>query len=1022
MSGPSISVKADVSGVLAELGKVEKVVKRIQDTMTSGSVGFDADEAKKDLKELNDGAAALAAKMKQLKAEGKLDATSAKTFADALENAANAAQSMGAVMKQSSSQNGIAGMAKDAGKIADNLGRAAKVKAMLERDGFKLSHQQASGVVDGYAGLVQGGGRGSRFLGRYSPDDFFGGGWRNYSVNGREAQNYRNQVLRHLGISGGQGGGLGGVMGDMAGIAGRSVFGSMGGGGIFGRLLGHGAQAAAGAEGGLLGGGGLARLGMGAGIGALAFGAIKLFQGVHAGYGRAKDEATEYSDLRAALGATKVDFGALRESVRHFSSGLGIAYNEAAKLAREFAHVSGVNGKDGMNIGREMQTAIGFGRGFGVAPAESTQFIATMRHFGVSKGDGDNRKLALMIGEAVNRGNAQGKMGEVLSAIQSFVTSSARASLSNPDAGGYASFLSSLTGLSFAGLKGDPTNAAAMMSAADSAMRQGGAFGEASKNFSLGLWQRKLGGDFTTFDMDYLSEQGAFGSIGKAFGKDSVAYKLAQQRGDTGKMAQYERWAAQGGGTSVLAMQMKALEGEYGGNTDGFRKAIQSHFGVGASQAGALYMAYKNDGGLGGLESKLKGAGVDTSTMNMKQVAALADLASTDRSGLDAQRKKLLALTGRNGLSAGDRAALSGETDEGKLRDMVLKLTATHDTLKDQGDIARQQAADIENIYQDIATKLIPFTQTIMGGIIELVKKFTIGKSDWLKGVERDHNTTTAKKGLDSASGEDRAKMARSILNDAALHPEKYDPEFIRSLKDGQPEAPAVATPGGGGRAGAGSPQSAVSSMSKDKSEFLDQTRDAAQRVADQINKATGSSITAADIQAQWGMETGWGKKVISGTNNLGNIKAGGSYKGDRKSVRVLEYDKHGNPYYADQDFKKYRNLDEFADDYAGLLTRRYFKKPTTSAEFASTLKAGGYGTDPNYVDKLNKARSGLTAQQDGKVPPGAAAAPNGTQTVTVNGKLVVVDKDGRPTGQEVPLSGSVAAPQPTGRRPYGRA
>ncbi len=48
---------------------------------------------------------------------------------------------------------------------------------------------------------------------------------------------------------------------------------------------------------------------------------------------------------------------------------------------------------------------------------------------------------------------------------------------------------------------------------------------------------------------------------------------------------------------------------------------------------------------------------------------------------------------------------------------------------------------------------------------------------------------------------------------------------------------------------------------------FVEQYRPIAERVAEQ----TGNDPEL--YLAKWGLETGWGKSIIPGTNNLGNIK-----------------------------------------------------------------------------------------------------------------------------------------------------
>ena len=52
-----------------------------------------------------------------------------------------------------------------------------------------------------------------------------------------------------------------------------------------------------------------------------------------------------------------------------------------------------------------------------------------------------------------------------------------------------------------------------------------------------------------------------------------------------------------------------------------------------------------------------------------------------------------------------------------------------------------------------------------------------------------------------------------------------------------------------------------------DKTAFEQQYKDVAQRTAAKLG------VPAEGLLAQWGLETGYGKSIIPGTNNLGNIK-----------------------------------------------------------------------------------------------------------------------------------------------------
>lgn len=119
-------------------------------------------------------------------------------------------------------------------------------------------------------------------------------------------------------------------------------------------------------------------------------------------------------------------------------------------------------------------------------------------------------------------------------------------------------------------------------------------------------------------------------------------------------------------------------------------------------------------------------------------------------------------------------------------------------------------------------------------------------------------------------------------------------------------------------------------------------------------------------LLGQWGLETGWGRSVIPGTNNLGNIKdfAGGG---------VAATD---NMTGSNDKYRAYATPDAFGDDFAGLLGRRYksaMNAGDNAQQYAEALKAGGYAEDPDYVRKLVAATD--TVRKSGGVLDSIASA-----------------------------------------------
>ena len=70
--------------------------------------------------------------------------------------------------------------------------------------------------------------------------------------------------------------------------------------------------------------------------------------------------------------------------------------------------------------------------------------------------------------------------------------------------------------------------------------------------------------------------------------------------------------------------------------------------------------------------------------------------------------------------------------------------------------------------------------------------------------------------------------------------------------------------------------------------------------------------------------------------------------------------------------FRKFRSLDEYVNYKIDLLSgRRYQAFTGDPSQFYSSIKAGGYATDPNYVAKLTNIYNSpiFSAKQGGNIP-----------------------------------------------------
>jgi flagellar protein FlgJ len=115
-------------------------------------------------------------------------------------------------------------------------------------------------------------------------------------------------------------------------------------------------------------------------------------------------------------------------------------------------------------------------------------------------------------------------------------------------------------------------------------------------------------------------------------------------------------------------------------------------------------------------------------------------------------------------------------------------------------------------------------------------------------------------------------------------------------------------------------------------------------------------------VIAQAALETGWGQKIIKGTNgdssnNLFNIKADSRWAGDKITKETLEFEQ-GAMIKKSEPFRTYQSLTDSVDDYINFLStsERYQEALQDSGNvehFLQGLQKAGYATDPQYADKI---------------------------------------------------------------------
>ena len=132
-----------------------------------------------------------------------------------------------------------------------------------------------------------------------------------------------------------------------------------------------------------------------------------------------------------------------------------------------------------------------------------------------------------------------------------------------------------------------------------------------------------------------------------------------------------------------------------------------------------------------------------------------------------------------------------------------------------------------------------------------------------------------------------------------------------------------------------------------DANAFIKEYGPIAQRIGSQLN------VDPRIILAQFGLETGWGKSVVPGTYNLGNIKSAGAGVEATDNVTKTK-----------DRYLKFEDPEVFADYYADYMKRQYPEVVGAGADVDAFTKAlrpgqkGGYAEDTKYGPKLTNAFS----------------------------------------------------------------
>lgn len=147
--------------------------------------------------------------------------------------------------------------------------------------------------------------------------------------------------------------------------------------------------------------------------------------------------------------------------------------------------------------------------------------------------------------------------------------------------------------------------------------------------------------------------------------------------------------------------------------------------------------------------------------------------------------------------------------------------------------------------------------------------------------------------------------------------------------------------------AAASQAQSSYSSTSSftDKTDFVQQMTDA---YATELQRRGYNPAFAEYLVAQDALESGWGKHQ-AGKNNFGGIKGKGT------ATKTKEWDGQKMITITDS-FRNFNSLQDYVNYKIDLVgNSRYNVFASSPDQYFNRVKAGGYATDPNYVNKMNQ-------------------------------------------------------------------
>lgn len=801
----------------------------------------------------------------------------------------------------------------------------------------------------------------------------------------------------------GSGGGLGGVGVNVA-QAGLRAAGPVGG--VAAGALGTGMAAGFGA--GLMGLlGGLAALGVG-----------KLVGAATENIGKAEDNSVALDRLKRTIGDVNISFDGLKSVVNGSANDLKITYAESIKLGTEFAKLSNLTADQSNEISDELKTGVGFARSYGLDPSQGVGMLGQMRGIGVTTNTQESRRFALLIGETIAKSDAFSKADEVMDAISNYATMQTRAGMGVANVGGYAGMFSAMVGSGIPGL--DPSGAGALLMRINASLAAGGAKGEASQFFT-GMLGGRMG--LTPFETEVMREGGAFSTPDEAFGDDSVYARYMGSSKDVGSNSTFlnqtlNQLRGQYGSNREQLAQATA---NHLGISNRQAMALLS---IDPNQMGEMMrfapnLAGLSASGIGNMSKALYGS-ADDRTDVANALYRNRDLTSSDRVRLDeamkggdadVQRQLLAELSAQYGqerTQGSDIRDSKNALDNIKtsiadklvpialeMRHGIMSLAGVGDGVSSEDIMRRVINADSKSRERAILGRHDPAIAALEDEREELIQRTRLATPERLHHTYHDRPDIVEEKIREREENIKRLhevevellslekEKARDLEREAAVRESQIRQmeESMAAQREMDAERQRAADIlASGGSYGSGSPYSAAPSGGGAPSDsgrfmgnrsgggggangnvkkFVEEYGPLAQRVADELG------VPVEAVLGQWGLETGWGKSVIPGTNNLGNIKDF-SGKGPKAKDNMTG---------SVDSYRAYDSADGFGDDFIKLLKNKRYsgvQGAQTPEEYYDALKKGGYAEDPNYVNKGVAAANAARRAMGTPMPPDA--------------------------------------------------